>query len=174
MYKIPVFGDVLNTGVEKLLEKTDAPRSVSIYAASYCSLRSGAAGEATSDCFIHKSTFFDIAAGLRVYVAILYVLGASSSVASLAILSRMLWKDNSRYRNWAALFTLVAMGAATFASLITSMLACAVYMVFSGNLPKSLLSVTIGPSFLVSTWLAVSCLMLVFFTLLPQTWSRIA
>lgn len=33
---IPVFGDVLDTALEKVLEKTDVPYSLSIYAASYC------------------------------------------------------------------------------------------------------------------------------------------
>ncbi|KAJ6192210.1 hypothetical protein J3E72DRAFT_273566 [Bipolaris maydis] len=173
VHTIPVFDEVLDAGLDKILEKTDVPRAISIYAASYCSLSSEVEGEATSDCFVHKSTFFDVAAGLRVYIAILYLLGATSSVASLVFLSRLLWKDNPRYRNWAALFTLVAMGAALFASLITSMLACAVYMIFSGNLPKSLLSVTVSPSFLVSTWVAVACLTLVLSTILPRTLSQI-
>jgi hypothetical protein len=174
LHTIPGLGDVLDTAVDKLLEKADVPRSISIYAASYCIQSYEASGAATNKCFQHKSNFFDVAAGLRVYIAILYALGVSSSVASLVCLWQMIWRDTPRYRNWAFVFTLIATLAVGLASSITSILGCAVYMVFSGNLPESLLSASIGQNFLVLTWLAVACLTLVLCTIVPQAGSRMS
>lgn len=161
MRTIPAFGDVLNTVLDKVLDETHVPRSISIYAAGYCSL-SNQGG--MNQCFLHKSTSFDVAAGLRVYIAVLYALGASSSMASLVCLLQIMWKDSPRLRHWAFLFTLVATGSVIFASTISSMLGFSAYMVFSDNLPDSLLSVAIGSHFLAFTWLAVTCLTVVVFT----------
>ncbi|KAH8621050.1 hypothetical protein IG631_24293 [Alternaria alternata] len=142
--------------------------------ASYCSLSYGASGAATSECFLHKSTFFDVAAGSRVYIAIAYALGITSSAVSVACSSQVIWNDSPRCRRWAFVSTLVATGAVGIASLFTSMLGCAVYMVFSGNLPESLLSVTIGRNFLAFTWSAFACLALVLLTILLSMRSRVA
>lgn len=161
---IPVFGDVLDTALEKVLEKTDVPYSLSIYAASYCTLSYEAA---TSECFLHKSKFFDVTAGLRVPTANTYALGVSASFASMFCLMLVMRKDGPRYRHWAFVSTLVATVVVGFVSSIATLLGCFMYMAFAGNLPESLVSVTIGWYFLAFMWLAFACLTLVLLTILP-------
>ena len=144
VHAVPVVGAVFDTVLPKVLEKAGVPQSISIYAASYCSTSYEASGVATSNCFLHKSAHFNAAAALRIYMAIAYALGAFCSAVSLACLSQRMWNGSDRWRHFALVSTSVATGAVFAASVISSILACAVYMVLSDNLPEPLLFVAIG------------------------------
>jgi hypothetical protein len=146
------------------------PQSISIYAASYCSQSFGGDGAATRHCSMRKSASFDVGANLRVAMAVSYALGIASSIVSLGYLAYWWWRKNTRYGHWVLVFSWVAVGAVIAASLTTTMIGCAVYMVFASNLPESILFVTIGVRFLATTWSACVCLLLAWITM--HSWVR--
>jgi hypothetical protein len=151
---------VLGSALDKVLEKSSVPQSMSIYAASYCSQSFGGDGAAKTHCFLRESASFDIVANLRVVVAVSYALGIASSTVSLGYLAYWMWRENTRYGRWVLVFSWVAVGAVVAASLITTMIGCAVYMVFATILPESIVFVTIGNKFLAATWSGCVCLLL--------------
>jgi hypothetical protein len=161
---------VLGSALDKVLEKSDVPQSISIYAASYCSQSFGADGAARRHCFLRKSANFDKVAALRVVIVVLYALGIASSTVSLGYLAYWMWRKNTRYGHWVQVFSWVAAGAVVAASLITTINGCAVYMVFASILPESILFVTIGDNFLAATWSACACLLLSLVTM--HSWAR--
>jgi hypothetical protein len=161
---------LLGSALDKVLEKSSVPQSISIYAASYCSQSFGEDGAAIRHCFLRKSTSFDVVANLRVVSAVLYALGIVLSTVSLGYLAYWMWRKNTRYGHWVRVFSWVAVGAVVTASLITTIIGCAVYMVFAGNLPESILFVTIGERFLAATWSACVCLLLALVTM--HSWAR--
>jgi hypothetical protein len=156
---------VLGSALDKILEKSNVPQSISIYAASYCSQSFGGDGAATRHCFLRESASFDIVANLRVVMIVLYALGIASSTVSLSYLAYWKWRKNTRYGHWVLVFSWVAVGAVVAASMITTIIGCAVYMIFASNLPESILFVAIGNNFLLTTWSACVCLLLALVTM---------
>ncbi|KAH8710276.1 hypothetical protein GQ44DRAFT_731145 [Phaeosphaeriaceae sp. PMI808] len=157
---IPALGGVLGTTLDKLLDITGVPESISFYAASYCSQSSSTGNTVTRECSLHVSPNFDIAAGVRVILAVAYALGIASSIASLYFCLYWMLYDCDKSRHWAKACTWLACGAVCFASITTTILACVVYTVFTKNIPHAILSVSIGGSFLAFTWSACFCLAL--------------
>jgi hypothetical protein len=151
---------VLGSALDKILKKSNVPQSISIYAASYCSQSFGGGGAAKTHCFLRESASLNIVADLRVVIVVLYTLGIASSTVSFGYLAFWMWRKSTRYGHWVLVFSWVAVGAVVAASLINTIIGCAVYMVFASNLPDSILFVTIGQSFLAATWSACVCLLL--------------
>ncbi|KAL5403504.1 hypothetical protein PMIN04_012815 [Paraphaeosphaeria minitans] len=158
--KTPALGNVLGTTLDKLLAKTGVPESISLYAANYCSQIRTADGAVTRECSSHRSSDFDVTAGLRIALIVSYALGIASSVASLAFSLHWGLCENDRSRHRAKACTWIASGAVGFASISTTVLAYAVYMLFAKNLAQAVLSVEIGAKFFALTWTACICLAL--------------
>ncbi|KAF9728530.1 hypothetical protein PMIN01_13358 [Paraphaeosphaeria minitans] len=133
---------------------------ISLYAANYCSQIRTADGAVTRECSSHRSSDFDVTAGLRIALIVSYALGIASSVASLAFSLHWGLRENDRSRHRAKACTWIASGAVGFASISTTVLAYAVYMLFAKNLAQAVLSVEIGAKFFALTWTACICLAL--------------
>jgi hypothetical protein len=119
---------------------------------------------------MRESASFDPGANVRVAMAVFYALGIASSTVSLGYLAYWKWRKNTRYGQWVLVFSWVAVGAVIAASVITTMIGCAVYMVLASNLPESILFVSIGVWFLVATWSACVCLLLAW--IIMHSWVR--
>ena len=158
MGTVPALDGVVGTVLDKLLEKSGVPESISIYAASYCIQDHITEATATAQCFSHGSSKFDIATGVRIALAVCYALGITFSITGLAFWLHCVWRDSGRSRYRAIACTCFACGVIGVASITTTVLAYAVYMVFARNVPQAILSVNFGAEFFALTWSACVCL----------------
>lgn len=156
---------MLGTTLDKLLAKTGVPESISLYATNYCSQIRTADGAVTTECSSHRSSDLDMAAGLRIALTVSYALGIASSVASLVFSLHWGLCQNDKSRHRAKACTWIASGVVGFASISTTVLAYAVYMLFAKNLPQAVLSVEVGAKFFALTWSACICLALALATM---------
>jgi hypothetical protein len=165
---VPVLGNVLGPTLDKLLEEADVPESLSIYAISYCRQRYSTVDTAPRQCFFNEASGFDIATLLRIAFAVSYALGITSSVLGVAFWIQWMRRENSNSRPRTKACLVTACSAISFSPITATVLACAVYILFTENVPQAVLSVEFGGKFIAITWSAFICVALALAIMLSQ------
>jgi hypothetical protein len=157
---VPALGNVLGPTLGKLLEKADVPESLSLYAVIYCSQRYSTGDMAPRQCFFNDASGFDIATVFRIVFAVSYALGITSSVLGAAFWMHWMRRESSNSRSRTTVCLVMARRTMIFSSIMATVLACAVYIVFTKNVPQAVLSVEFGGKFIAVTWSACICVAL--------------
>ncbi|KAF2276019.1 uncharacterized protein EI97DRAFT_501743 [Westerdykella ornata] len=131
------------------MEDIGIPDSISIYAVRYCIEKALRRGRNATKCFTRNSSGFGVAFELRIALALLYAVGITSSILSLAVLlhALIIRCQDDKHRYWSGIWTWIALGAVLFGSVTVTVVIYAVHMALAENLPRSILSVEIGEKF---------------------------
>jgi hypothetical protein len=157
---VPALANVLGPTLDKLLQKADVPESLSIYAVSYCSQKYSTGNSAPRQCFFKEASGFDIATGVRIYFALSYELGITSSVLGVAFWWHWMRYGSSNSRSRTRICLKIACITMSVASVTATVLACAAYMILAKNVPQAVLSMEFGGKFFALTWSACICVTL--------------
>jgi hypothetical protein len=148
---IPGIGKVLGAALEELLQHTNVPDAIHLYAVRYCKDYSVSSGSRTHTCSSYNGLPSDTMAWLQVTLTALYATSAETALIAVALHFRYFARKIRNSRLWTFVMLWIAFATVLLATVIVTVIVSVVHILFAKNLPPAVVQFELGSRYMVIT-----------------------
>jgi hypothetical protein len=152
----------VGAALDELLQHAHIPEALLLYATRYCSQYRLPDDSKSQTCSSSEGLQSDKMVMLQVALAVLYATSAGMAILATATRLKFCHRLLPQSKLWTSVGLCIALVTAFVASLVVTVIVCAVHMVVVKSLPSSAIQLEIGDRYLISTWAAFAGMLVAF------------